>query len=218
MIGYPTWTGAQIAIVRRNQASPGFPQNFPNLNPGAHCFSPRYPRRTITFILKKNIYIDIEGWDAGAGYSGVIQAHSGSCLVKNRVNPGENPGEIPLTVANTSKVPNHNPSNLSAIPGMCEPACLQPFSRPRPVPYRAGDWHAGLSTSTAPDDRARMEKNQSGRCAICNRKAKLVIDHCHATGFVRGLLCSRCNTGLGQFCDNTHLMEVAVEYLKVAQN
>ncbi len=40
---------------------------------------------------------------------------------------------------------------------------------------------------------AQMESAQAGVCAVCGRKLKLCVDHCHDTGKVRGLLCSACN-------------------------
>ncbi len=58
---------------------------------------------------------------------------------------------------------------------------------------------------------------QSGACAIClslpNRN-RLHIDHDHATGRVRGLLCTRCNAGIGMFRDNPELMLAAAEYVQ----
>lgn len=51
-------------------------------------------------------------------------------------------------------------------------------------------------------------------CWICSSKEKLCIDHCHTTGAVRGLLCSRCNTAIGYFKDSTASMEKAIEYLQ----
>ena len=56
---------------------------------------------------------------------------------------------------------------------------------------------------------------QSGThtCAICNRKQKLVIDHCHRTGVTRGFLCTRCNNGLGMFEDSSAILMKAAAYL-----
>jgi hypothetical protein len=63
----------------------------------------------------------------------------------------------------------------------------------------------------------RMWAAQSGACAICdtpfsNRK-DAHVDHCHASHRVRGLLCSNCNCGIGQFKDNTTRLLSAVDYL-----
>lgn len=59
-----------------------------------------------------------------------------------------------------------------------------------------------------------MVANQSGCCKICGvEDDNLHIDHCHATGKVRGLLCQSCNTGLGKFKDDVVIMGKAIEYL-----
>lgn len=54
-------------------------------------------------------------------------------------------------------------------------------------------------------------------CQICNvgldRKNK-VIDHCHATGVFRGIICSNCNKALGQFRDDISLLHRAIDYLR----
>jgi hypothetical protein len=55
-------------------------------------------------------------------------------------------------------------------------------------------------------------------CEICGRIQKLEVDHNHATGKVRGLLCSRCNGALGQFCDNVELLQKAIAYLEDRNN
>lgn len=55
---------------------------------------------------------------------------------------------------------------------------------------------------------------QGGLCAICKQPKKLVIDHCHKTKKVRGLLCDRCNRAIGQFEDSTILLQNAVKYLE----
>lgn len=51
-------------------------------------------------------------------------------------------------------------------------------------------------------------------CAICQKKTdNLCVDHCHETGRVRGLLCHKCNVGLGHFSDDPLVIERALKYL-----
>lgn len=50
-------------------------------------------------------------------------------------------------------------------------------------------------------------------CEICHKEEDLVIDHCHTTGKVRGLLCRQCNAGIGLLKDNIELIKRAWEYL-----
>ena len=42
-----------------------------------------------------------------------------------------------------------------------------------------------------------MKVTQGGRCLLCRRETELVIDHDHATGRVRGLICGQCNVLIG---------------------
>lgn len=43
---------------------------------------------------------------------------------------------------------------------------------------------------------------------------KLVVDHCHDTGKIRGLLCHNCNRALGLLKDSVHTLESAIDYLE----
>jgi hypothetical protein len=63
-----------------------------------------------------------------------------------------------------------------------------------------------------------MMREQNRVCAICKEKnydgQDLFIDHDHDTGEVRGLLCGRCNSGLGFFRDRVRLLAEAIVYLE----
>lgn len=70
----------------------------------------------------------------------------------------------------------------------------------------------------------QMLADQKGVCYICKnpeteiRKGKLLalcVDHCHATGAVRGLLCVACNSGIARFKDDPALMRAAASYIEV---
>lgn len=68
------------------------------------------------------------------------------------------------------------------------------------------------------EDYERIYKEQDGKCAICDKreeefKRKLHVDHDHKTGFIRGLLCTKCNPGLGYFEDSIEKLELAITYL-----
>jgi hypothetical protein len=69
-----------------------------------------------------------------------------------------------------------------------------------------------------------MEDIQNKKCKICAKEEtalnkfkeikNLAVDHCHATGKIRGLLCQNCNTGLGGFKDSIENLKTAIKYLK----
>jgi hypothetical protein len=62
-------------------------------------------------------------------------------------------------------------------------------------------------------------EEQGGVCAICGERPEkhLCVDHCHETGTVRGLLCKRCNFGLGYYKDDLRRTMGASAYLRRAQ-
>lgn len=69
-------------------------------------------------------------------------------------------------------------------------------------------------------DYTALYNSQSGLCGICTKpfiglySRSVHIDHDHAHGKVRGLLCSDCNTSLGKFGDNLEGLMRAVHYLE----
>jgi len=67
------------------------------------------------------------------------------------------------------------------------------------------------------NDYEQMLDEQNGVCAICGSEnksgKKLYVDHDHYTGKVRGLLCVKCNGGLGFFNDDINIIESARRYI-----
>jgi len=71
----------------------------------------------------------------------------------------------------------------------------------------------GLTT----DAFTAMLDSQGGVCAICGKpqdERSWHVDHDHATGAVRGILCAPCNLGLGHFADDLEVMRGAIAYLE----
>jgi hypothetical protein len=77
------------------------------------------------------------------------------------------------------------------------------------------------------EDYDRMFQSQNGCCAICGKhkselkmkiKNNLCIDHCHETGIIRGLLCDKCNRGIGLLEDSLKNIKSAVIYLEKSQH
>ncbi len=82
---------------------------------------------------------------------------------------------------------------------------------------RAREFTLKTKYGMTPETFQKMLKTQKNKCAICAQpltKKTPPIDHCHKTGKVRGILCYRCNTGLGQFLDDPKLLLKAATYLR----
>ena len=79
--------------------------------------------------------------------------------------------------------------------------------------------HLKVAYGITPEDYNQMFVDQDGCCAICSihqseLNKRLAVDHCHATGEVRGLLCDKCNMALGLFKDDQDLLNKAIHYLQ----
>jgi len=90
--------------------------------------------------------------------------------------------------------------------------------------HRRGEWKRNLRRlGTTPAHYEQLMNEQQGQCAICDRTQPsdrmkdidrpFALDHNHATGKLRGLLCGRCNKGLGYFGDSIELLTRASDYL-----
>jgi hypothetical protein len=81
--------------------------------------------------------------------------------------------------------------------------------------------HLKCSYGLTPDQVRAMFDRQGGMCAICyawlgdkKDERKAHIDHDHATGKVRELLCGSCNRGLGGFYEEPEVMRRAADYIE----
>jgi Recombination endonuclease VII len=78
------------------------------------------------------------------------------------------------------------------------------------------DAHLRRTFGISITDYDELLRRQGGGCAICRKppgKISLHVDHDHATGKIRGLLCVGCNNALGQFHDDPDLLALAIEYV-----
>lgn len=67
------------------------------------------------------------------------------------------------------------------------------------------------------DEYNNLITNQENKCLICNKnftEKNVHVDHCHTTGKIRGLLCSKCNQGIGLFNESIDLIKKAIIYLE----
>ena len=66
-------------------------------------------------------------------------------------------------------------------------------------------------------DIQEMLEDQDYECGVCRKAIDLTtkrVDHCHSTGYVRGLLCWNCNTALGKLGDTEEGVQRALSYLQ----
>lgn len=83
----------------------------------------------------------------------------------------------------------------------------------------SGNWekHIESTYGITAEEYSAILKFQGGVCYICRRAngtyKRLSVDHCHSTGFVRGILCNRCNRILGHIRDDSDTAKRIDEYL-----
>jgi len=79
-------------------------------------------------------------------------------------------------------------------------------------------------TSPTSEEKVKWQKtkpeNEPFECPICAKRtiagitSKVVLDHNHRTGEVRGWVCDSCNTGIGRFKDDTELIKRAIKFIE----
>lgn len=82
------------------------------------------------------------------------------------------------------------------------------------TPEKKARWQLAARYGLTPADVARMREEQGGLCGICAKlMARACVDHDHATGRVRGLLCHGCNIKLAAI-EQADYRTAAIAYLK----
>jgi len=93
------------------------------------------------------------------------------------------------------------------------------------VAERKRRYYLKTSFGISVEEYERMHDQQNGLCAVCrnpetaidNKNSqqvrRLAVDHDHGTGKIRGLLCQKCNMGIGYFQDDPALLREAANYL-----
>lgn len=97
----------------------------------------------------------------------------------------------------------------------------KPYALYTPMEYKQKNYWLKSKYGITFEELVQMSKRQGQKCAICNkhftdesRSRGAHVDHDHVTGKVRGLLCGRCNTGLGLLGDNIRTLANAIVYLQ----
>lgn len=108
--------------------------------------------------------------------------------------------------------------SVDGLRGQCK-KCEKRYGSKWHKEGRWRDWHYRRSYGISEGSVGRLLLTQGSKCAICSShldfpSRKTHLDHDHKTGEVRGILCSRCNTGLGKFNDSIETLEKAIRYLK----
>jgi hypothetical protein len=108
---------------------------------------------------------------------------------------------------------NKEPRNKDGLRSWCK-QCFLEYRRQHHCRQSARNSHLRRKYNMTHEQYVEMYDARDGECDICGEyHIKLCIDHSHATGRVRGLLCNECNKGLGMFRDNAHIIGSAIEYL-----
>jgi hypothetical protein len=78
-------------------------------------------------------------------------------------------------------------------------------------------WNLKKNYGITQEEYNALLENQNELCAICKSlpiDLNLNVDHNHNTGQVRGLLCEKCNKGIGLFLENPETLRLAAIYLE----
>lgn len=108
--------------------------------------------------------------------------------------------------------------NKSGLYTYCRPCKYQRYKKRDPKKRRLERVKACYGLE--PGEYYALVEAANGTCQTCgtpegdDKPTKLVVDHCHVTGKVRGMICDRCNRALGLVGDNVQTLSNLITYLK----
>ena len=115
------------------------------------------------------------------------------------------------TLATVARKCDHCGDEFSPASGgqrYCSALCYDTSKR-----AREAKWETSRRLRIPKTLRAELVAAQDGKCGLCGERRPLAVDHCHATRTIRGMLCGRCNRGIGLLDDDPGLLQRAIDYL-----
>jgi hypothetical protein len=111
-----------------------------------------------------------------------------------------------------------NSSKKSGLADYCRPCHNEIMAKiKQKIHGSVRSYHLKRRYGLTAEDVAERQLLQRCRCLICLKETELHVDHDHASGRFRGLLCFSCNNGLGQFKDDPDTLRKAADYLDAVE-
>ncbi|MEU1443250.1 endonuclease VII domain-containing protein [Streptomyces mirabilis] len=155
--------------------------------------------------------------------------HVARGLCKRHYNKAQWAGTLPVRQPRELDPSVHSISNVASDERTADCAICGPGARIRRRRRRKYVEYSCLTAASSPEARRlrRVREQyglsaerylqavdaQGGLCLICKERSDLVVDHCHESGRVRGLLCRTCNLAIGLLRDDPERARSAADYL-----
>lgn len=129
-------------------------------------------------------------------------------------------GTLPDAFAPRQRIRRGSPCQTCGKPSYSRGLCMAHYRadmRRQRDPVTEMRWNRAYNYRITACDVARMLAGQAHACFVCKRpitEATCEVDHCHATGDVRGLLCGPCNKALGLLGDDAGVVAMGAAYLE----
>jgi hypothetical protein len=175
-----------------------------------------FKEKSINNFYKKREYID-------GRYSRCIEC----CKSKVYIIPYNSYVDTGLKTCSGCKVEkpitdfNKRNNRTSGITSKCKKCIIKVFKNRSHISLKNTELKHSYGINL--DEYNLILESQKGCCKICNihysefinkKKKYLCVDHCHDKGTIRGLLCDKCNRGIGLLNDSLEILNSAINYLR----